>query len=87
MHLLGLVEEGLELGSDNGDSLAISDGPKESLGVGACLGLELGLMLDHGVELGMVDRLVLGTVDRFNDYALGTDATMRRSRSLLGTSM
>ena len=44
--LLGLKELGLELGSDDGDSLAISDGPKESLGVGAWLGLELGLLLD-----------------------------------------
>ena len=75
--LLGLDKEGLELGSDDGDSLlAISDGPKESLGVGAWLGLELGLMLD-GVELGTVNGLVLGTFDGFNNDAL---ARTRRGR-------
>ena len=52
----------MELGYDDGNSLAISDGTKESLGVGAWLGLELGLLLD-GVELGIVNGLVLGTDD------------------------
>jgi hypothetical protein len=70
--LLGLDDEGLEMGSDDGDSIAIFDGPQEPVGVGASFGLELGLLLD-GMELGTAEGGALGVLDGFNAAALGTD--------------
>ena len=70
--LIRLDEEGrLELGSDDTDSPATSNSPRESLRGGTLLGLELRRSLD-GVDLDTV-TLSMGNIEGFNNAPISID--------------